>query len=131
MPEQPFAFIPIIPKRPIHNINPAATVQVMTVFGLDLIQHMAKYPRSETAYRRSGRLGRSWTGDVHLRGTDLVAEVGNVVRYSRRVQGFESQDPRQIALFANLGWLSVEKGAEEKWEQHRPRIEAALQGPPL
>jgi len=125
---RPF-FEPIIPKRPITRFAAGNVVREMNGTGLDFVSRLATYPSQQTAYRRTGHLGRTWTKDGPKRvGTDLVVEAGNKTKYAGDVMGFKSKEPRQRERFARLGWRSVEDVGEEVWREHRSAIERALQG---
>src|SRR3990172_6913938 len=53
---------------------------------------MAKYPpQPPTTYRRTGRLGRSWTTQVTSMGEGLLGEVGTNVIYAPFVQSVSFQ----------------------------------------
>jgi len=122
-------FEPIIPKRPMTRFSAQKVVREMDDTGLDMVARLATYPPAQTAYRRTGHLGRPWTKDgPKRRGADLIVEAGNVTKYAGDVQGLKTGTPRQKERFARLGWASVEDVGEEVWRAHRSAIERALQG---
>lgn len=119
----------IRPSGPISDFSKTKVVGRMRRLGLDTVRAAAKYPSAQTAYRRTGTLGRGWTSSgPRLSGKDLVVDVGNVTEYTGRVMGLKTEDPRQLQLFRRLGWRSIETIGEEEVRKALPDITKALQG---
>lgn len=125
----PYKFKPIVPKTPPPTPNIRAVVRELSNFGFEGQKNMSRYPSSQTAYRRTGRLGRGWTkvGPSQVSGA-LAVVIGTNVKYAPFVQGLKGKDPKQKKLFEKLGWLSVTTEGTRLWKKYRPRIQQALLG---
>jgi len=122
-----FILKPIVPKGPLTKANKGAVVAAMRNWAANSVSDLSRYPPTRSTYRRTGRLGRSWTfSGPAAKGKDLVVEVGNNVEYAPFVEGLETQDPRQLALFKAYGWPSAEAVAKKHWKTAVPAIQAAL-----
>ncbi len=118
------------PKGPISKYSKSKVVGRMRKLGLDVVRVAANYPTQRTSYRRTGRLGQSWTtrGPLVI-GRDLVVEVGNKMGYAGRVMGLKSGEDRvvQLAKFRDLGWRSIEDIGQEEIDKALPALRRILQ----
>ena len=123
----PVLLKPIVPKGKITQANRAQVLALMGILGFRVQRGAATYPASRTSYRRTGKLGRSWTKKgPYSSGHDLVVEIGNNVVYTRYVQGLRGGEFSQRQLFASLGWRSVEDIADDEIRKLLPALEKAL-----
>lgn len=77
--------------------------------GAYLLSNLASYPpqRAGSTYRRTGRLGRSWTLEGRRGGLQIV--IGNSTPYAPEVQGMRME---QRPFFAERGWIGPDVAAE-------------------
>lgn len=68
----------------------------------EIIGRLRSYPPARTAYIRTGNLAAGWNV------TDSPVVITNPVEYASFVQGDD-----QLALFEDLGWMSVTTVADE------------------
>lgn len=119
-------FIPIIPQGDISNFDRARLIGRMNKLGLDIVKRAANYPPAQTAYRRTGGLGRRWTKTgPSMQINSLVVKIGNNIAYASRVMGFKDS---QLDLFRRLGWISIATIGQEEVDRARPDIQRAIQG---
>jgi len=127
LPTDGFEFRPIVPTR-----NPFAAfgsvrsklAEELRDFAAEAQNELSSYPPSRSSYRRTGRLGRSWTTDgPKMEGGDLLARVGNNVEYAPTVQGKADQ---QRQLFRTYGWKGVTEVAGSKWPRHQDALRRIL-----
>lgn len=114
-------------KDPFKERFPGMPGRVMTVLSAFARQAQAElsfYPAAQTAYVRTGTLGRRWTvRGPRFSGGALTARVGNNTAYARKVQG-SRQEPR----FKELGWQTTTDVINRLWPKYRPLLVQAIQG---
>jgi hypothetical protein len=76
-------------------INPANTKPAMEKAGARIRTELAKYPPppENSTYRRTGKLGRSWTHRANANLITATALIGNNTPYGPDVQGEGTQMP--------------------------------------
>lgn len=74
----------------------------LAVAGAHILAKLASYPPQppNSSYRRTGRLGRSWTMSGGRGGLQVI--IGNATPYAPQVQGIDEQ----LDLFREIGWLT-------------------------
>ena len=88
-----------------------------------LVDEISVYPKKPqgSAYRRTGTLGRSWTGELVLSG-DLKGKVGTNVSYAPYVQSVKKQAPIHQGR-----WRTIEKVTEQNESQIQEIFEQAVE----
>lgn len=120
---------PIIPKRPIVGLNANQVRGRLRDVGVEAMDRLQNYPQARTSYRRTGRLGQSWTLEgprTMAKGLEVIA--GSNLEYAPFVQGFRRRRPRQRKVFRRYNWPNVEDVGKQAWKARGPRLVAALQG---
>jgi hypothetical protein len=111
-----------IPKRAagaIVRVNAA-----LTLYAFDAQSLISNYPEQQTAYIRTGELGRAWTiAGPKVRGQDIFVLVGNKKPYAGKVQGRDQEE-----LFKGFGWPNITDTNKKVWARHRPLLAAAIKG---
>ena len=103
---------------------PGRVATVLSAFAREAQADLSFYPESQTAYVRSGDLGKAWTvRGPRFTGGALVARVGNRKVYAGKVQG-----PRQEPRFKELGWQTTTDVIGKLWPKYRPLLVQAIQG---
>jgi hypothetical protein len=102
-------------------IRPANMAPAMQKAGARLRTELAKYPAPppNSTYRRTGKLGRSWTHRVNVNLITTTALIGNNTPYAPDVQGEGTQVPIHQGrwqtdlqvLTANIDYIVEEVGA--------------------
>ena len=120
---------PIVAKRPIVGLNVNQVKGRLRDVGVEAKDRLQNYPTQRTSYRRTGRLGQSWTMEgpkVVAQGLEVIA--GSNLEYAPFVQGFRRRRPRQRPVFKRYNWPNVEDVGKQAWKARGPRLLAALQG---
>lgn len=102
-------------------VKPANMAPAMERAGARLRTELAKYPPppKNSTYRRTGKLGRSWTHRVNINLLTTTALLGNNTPYAPDVQGEGTQVPIHQGrwqtdlqvLTANIDYIVEEVGA--------------------
>lgn len=135
MPGMQIQIVPIYAKRKLPN---SALLQATIVRELqgqlsDDQRRMAEYPPqvlTKTGYRRTNTLKRSWNTRISL-GRNIVGALGsnrNVAPYNVFVQGPRrgTKGSRQVRMFANAGWKSIDAIVAITRRELPRRIQRAL-----
>ena len=120
---------PIRAKRPIVSVNLQQVKSRLRDVGVEAVSQLSAYPPARTSYRRTGRLGRTWTLEGPIeQGGGLTVTAGNATVYAGFVEGFKRRRPRQMKVFRRYNWPNVEDVGKQAWKARGPRLLAALQG---
>jgi Bacteriophage HK97-gp10, putative tail-component len=131
-------FSPLVPKQlnlylegVRARVSGNTIVAAQSAFADACIKKLQTYPpaRANSRYRRTGLLGRSWQRiGPYNQGGNIVVGIGNAAQYASQVEGYVSQDPKQMDSFASWGWPSIEEVRNEYYETLRQATIDALQG---
>lgn len=123
--------IPIIPKDAIIDVaqlqrDLVRDVLATTTAGLRFI---AKYPPqrlTQTGYRRTGTLKRSWSQKVTARRRRIEGVVGsnrNIAPYNEWVQGGKA---KQVRRFRRAGWQGVDPLVKRMGKTFDKRVDKTI-----
>lgn len=125
----PITYRPIIPKktsvRKLQRLQ-QRFVLLMGDFVTQAHDDLATYPpaRAESAYRRTGTLGRSWQHRVIVKGDRIegvAASQGQIAPYNVSVQG-----PRQKPIFKARGWKTPKDVLGRRLPAWKKRVRDAI-----
>lgn len=117
-------FNPIIPRRPIVDVNKAKGVEAqLRQWAGNVQRKIATYPtQAPTTYVRTGTLGRNTALRVGQDGGDLRAVVQNATTYATYVIG-----PRQARRMRGRGWQTMGEVGFAEWTRTRNLIARLLE----
>lgn len=124
---------PILLTGPIAKVDANKVFEALRNFAANAKSDLSRYPpTSGSSYRRTGRLGRSWTQHGPRKsGDDIEVIVGTNVEYAGYVEGFKPTSPvpaeaKQTRLMAARGWPSLEDVLDRRWGEARKAILDAI-----